>query len=92
MEFLLLRLLTGKEASRLLQEARASAARRSGLVYASENLVSGDGVIVGSIFGIAATNAVVGQEFEICVEGEQGRWRIAWHDQDRRGGRSGIDR
>ncbi len=38
-------------------------------VYATENYESGDGVISGAIFGIASTNAVVGQEVEICVEG-----------------------
>jgi predicted RecA/RadA family phage recombinase len=38
-------------------------------VYAPENLKSGDGVIVGSIFGIASTDALIGQQVEICVEG-----------------------
>jgi hypothetical protein len=48
-------------------------------VVASGPIASGDGVIVGSIFGIAATNAVEGQDFEFCVEGrvrlEQGARR-----------------
>jgi predicted RecA/RadA family phage recombinase len=38
-------------------------------VYAAENYLSGDGVVSGAIFGIASTNANVGQEVEICVEG-----------------------
>jgi predicted RecA/RadA family phage recombinase len=38
-------------------------------VIAAENYASGDGVIVGSIFGIAAKDALIGQQVEICVEG-----------------------
>jgi predicted RecA/RadA family phage recombinase len=38
-------------------------------VFAPENLKSGDGVIVGSIFGIASTDALIGQAVEVCVEG-----------------------
>lgn len=38
-------------------------------VIADEDYASGDGVIVGSIFGIASTNTLIGQEVEICVEG-----------------------
>jgi predicted RecA/RadA family phage recombinase len=38
-------------------------------VYATENYQSGDGVVVGAIFGIASTNAIPGEPVEICVEG-----------------------
>lgn len=38
-------------------------------VLAGQNYTSGDGVIVGSIFGIAATTVLTGQQVEICVEG-----------------------
>jgi predicted RecA/RadA family phage recombinase len=38
-------------------------------VIAAENYSSGDGVVVGSIFGIASTNAEIGQSFEIAAEG-----------------------
>ena len=38
-------------------------------VIAAQAYTSGDGVIVGSIFGIASTNVLLGQQVEICVEG-----------------------
>jgi predicted RecA/RadA family phage recombinase len=38
-------------------------------VIAPVNLVSGDGVIVGSVFGVAAKDALMGQSVELVLEG-----------------------
>jgi len=60
-------------------------------VTAAANIASGDGVLVGSIFGVAATDAVAGEEVEIGTVGvyelpklstaviAQGD-RVAWDD------------
>ena len=60
-------------------------------VTAAANIASGDGVLVGSIFGVAATDAVAGDEVEIGTVGvyelpklstaaiAQGD-RVAWDD------------
>ena len=38
-------------------------------VTAATNIASGDGVLVGSIFGVAAADAVAGDEVEIATNG-----------------------
>jgi len=60
-------------------------------VTAAANIASGDGVLVGSIFGVAAADAVAGEEVEIATTGvyelpklstaviAQGG-RVAWDD------------
>ena len=60
-------------------------------VTAAANIASGDGVLVGSIFGVAAADAVAGDEVEVATAGvyelpklstaviAQGD-RVAWDD------------
>ena len=51
-------------------------------LIAPANVKSGDGVLVGSLFGVAAYDALIGAEVEVALDR---RVRPAGHRPDRRG-------